>query len=89
MIVALASLVGYLVMTRIAGTVGAAVVSTGAYVLLLACGLTLIRRGDPFPWRALIPIPEIARVLALVRRAPRQDPEKAATDGQPPSPPAP
>jgi hypothetical protein len=59
-------------MTRIAGTVGAALVSTGAYLVLLACGLTLIRRGDPFPWRALIPTPEIARLLALVRRTPRQ-----------------
>lgn len=70
--VALASLVGYVVMTRVAGTVGAALVSTGAYLVLLACGLTLIRRGDPFPWRALIPTPEIARLLALVRRTPRQ-----------------
>jgi len=67
-LVALASLVGYLVMTRVAGTVGAAIVSTGAYLVLLACGLTLIRRGDAFPWRALIPTPEIARLRALVGR---------------------
>ena len=88
-LVALASLVGYLVMTRVAGTVGAAVVSTGAYLVLLACGLTLIRRGEPFPWRALIPTPEIARLRALVGRGRRQEEERTATDGQPPEPPSP
>jgi PST family polysaccharide transporter len=86
--VALASLVGYLVMTRIAGTVGAAAVSTGAYLVLLACGLTLIRRADPFPWRALIPTPEIARVRALLGRGPRPQAEPDVPD-QPPENPAP
>lgn len=87
-LVALASLVGYVVMTRVAGTVGAAMVSTGAYLVLLACGLTLIRRSDAFPWRALIPTPEIARLRTLLRRASRQPLEKAGTPDQPLDPPA-
>jgi O-antigen/teichoic acid export membrane protein len=88
-LVALASLVGYLIMTRIAGTVGAAVVSTGAYLVLLACGLTLIRRADAFPWRALIPTPEIARLRTLIGLAPRRALENTGTQDQPRDPPAP
>ncbi len=87
-LVAIGSLVGYLIMTRIAGTVGAAVVSTGAYLVLLACGLGLIRRADAFPWRALIPTPEIARLRALVRRAPRQPGADTTAGDQPLDPPA-
>jgi O-antigen/teichoic acid export membrane protein len=86
-LVAIASLVGYVALTRIAGTVGAAVVSTGAYLVLLAYGLTLIRRSDPFPWSALIPTPEIARLRALIGRAPRPAQNTAAPD-PPPDPPA-
>jgi O-antigen/teichoic acid export membrane protein len=87
-LVATGSLVGYLLMTRVAGMVGAAAVSTGAYLVLLACGLTLIRRADPFSWRALIPTPEIARLRALVgRRSPPPAAGGPAKD-QPPDAPA-
>jgi O-antigen/teichoic acid export membrane protein len=88
-LVALSSLVGYVVMTRIAGTVGAAVVSTGAYLVLLACGLTLIRRSDTFPWRALIPTPEVARLRSVLRRAPRTPLQNGGAPDQPIDPPAP
>ncbi len=84
-LVAVGSIVGYLVMTRVAGTVGAAIVSTGAYLVLLGCGLVLIRRADAFPWRALLPTPEIARLRALVRRSSRR-PGVGAED-RPPEPP--
>lgn len=68
--IAVLSVVGYAGLTRVAGAVGAASVSTGAYLLLLASGLVLIRRASPFPWSALLPGPEIARLRrALVSLA--------------------
>jgi O-antigen/teichoic acid export membrane protein len=88
LLVALGSVVGYLIMTPIAGIVGAAIVSTGAYLVLLACGLALIRRVDAFPWRALLPTPEIARLRALVGGPPRHPVAESPTTDPPPDPPA-
>lgn len=65
--VAAGSVVGYAVLTRLAGAVGAASVSTGAYLILLASGLILIRRSTPFRWRDLLPGPEVFRIGRYVR----------------------
>lgn len=60
--IAVVSVLGYAVLTRIAGSAGAAGVSTGAYLILLVSGLVLIRRESPFPWRDLLPGPEVIRL---------------------------
>jgi O-antigen/teichoic acid export membrane protein len=86
-LVAVGSVVGYVVMTRLAGTVGAAIVSTGSYLVLLACGFVLIRRADAFPWSGLVPTPEIARLRDLLRRFWRRRGSAESANDQPPGPP--
>ena len=69
-VVAAAAVIGYWVVTPTAGIVGAALVSTGAYVSLVLIGVALIHRAERFPLRDLLPdLPEIAGGLRGVGRA--------------------
>lgn len=68
LLVAAGSAVGYVVLVPVAGMIGAAAVSTLAYLVLLGTGLALIRRVTPFALRDLAPTPEIARVRAMLGR---------------------
>jgi enterobacterial common antigen flippase len=69
--VAVLAVAGYLLLVPIWGMYGAALVSTGAYILLVVMGLTEIRRRHPFPLRSLLPRrSDVAAARAILRRRP-------------------
>ncbi len=69
-VVAAAAVIGYWTVTPAVGIVGAALVSTGAYVSLVVIGVALIHRREHFALRELLPSPrEIARGLRGVSSA--------------------
>jgi hypothetical protein len=69
-VVAAAAVIGYWTVTPAVGIVGAALVSTGAYVSLVLIGVSLIHRAEHFALRELLPSPrEIARGLRGVSSA--------------------
>jgi O-antigen/teichoic acid export membrane protein len=88
-IVAALAVVGYLVAIPAAGMIGAAGISTAAYLLLVAVGLIAVRRRHPFPLRSLVPRladgrNALASVVMLGRRQPvAADPNATAGDATP------
>ncbi|MGZ6345796.1 MAG: lipopolysaccharide biosynthesis protein [Candidatus Limnocylindrales bacterium] len=68
-VVAVLAVAGYLLLVPVWGMYGAALVSTSAYVLLVAMGITEIRRRQPFPLSSLLPRRvDVAAARALLRR---------------------
>jgi len=68
--VAVAAVIGYWIVIPAIGIVGAALVSTGAYVSLVLIGVALIKRAEHFALRELLPsLPEIARGIRGVTSA--------------------
>lgn len=68
-VVAVLAVAGYLLLVPIWGMYGAALVSTGAYILLVAMGINEIRRRQPFPLTSLLPRrADLVAARALLRR---------------------
>lgn len=84
--VAILAVTGYLVLVPVWGMYGAALVSTGAYLLLVAIGLRQIGRRHPFPLRSLLPkrsdVNSIREMLRL-RPPPASSPMPREPGGDP------
>jgi O-antigen/teichoic acid export membrane protein len=67
--VAIIAVVGYVLLVPLWGMYGAALVSTGAYVLLVSIGLHEIRRRQPLPLHSLLPRrSDVAAARDMLRR---------------------
>jgi len=79
--IAILAVLGYLIVIPTTGMIGAAVVSTTAYLLLVFFGLAAVRRNHSFPLRALVPqLADLRGIVTSFTEVVRQQSVRSSSD---------